>query len=492
MVGKPDLLLFLDEPTSGLDSQAAWAIVTMLKKLAQAGQSILCTIHQPSATLFEQFDRLLLLRKGGQTVYFGDVGKNSSSVLGYFERNGARKCQPNENPAEYVLEAIGAGATASVLENWHDIWKASPEMKTANEEIDTMIKDMSSSVSQNTGIDSSKYAASYFYQFRYVLSRTSLTFWRNLNYIMSKMMLLMVSGLFIGFTFFHVDDSFIGLQNTMFACFMAIVISAPATNQIQARAIAAKELYEVRESKSNMFHWSLLLITQYLNELPYHLLFSTIFFVSFYFPLGIFFEASRSGLFYLNYAIVFQFYYVGLALLVLYMSPNLESANVIMGFFLSMLITFCGVLQPSSLMPGFWTFMWKLSPYTYFVQNLIGLMMHKKPVRCSKKELSIFNPPAGQTCGEFTKPFFKHGSGYIANPEATSKCAYCVYKVGDEYLAHISSNFSYLWRNFGIYWAYIAFNIFGMILMYYLIQIKHISPMNIGIVKRLMARFKRK
>lgn len=81
LVAKPDLLLFLDEPTSGLDSQSSWAIIQLLRKLSKAGQSILCTIHQPSATLFEEFDRLLLLRKGGQTVYFGDIGKNSATIL---------------------------------------------------------------------------------------------------------------------------------------------------------------------------------------------------------------------------------------------------------------------------------------------------------------------------------------------------------------------------------------------------------------------------
>ncbi|CAI4734849.1 CCQ_1a_G0046980.mRNA.1.CDS.1 [Saccharomyces cerevisiae] len=492
LVGKPDLLLFLDEPTSGLDSQSAWAVVKMLKRLALAGQSILCTIHQPSATLFEQFDRLLLLGKGGQTIYFGEIGKNSSSVIKYFEKNGARKCQQNENPAEYILEAIGAGATASVQQNWPDIWQKSHEYANINEKINDMIKDLSSTTLHKTATRASKYATSYSYQFHHVLKRSSLTFWRNLNYIMAKMMLLMISGLFIGFTFFHVGVNAIGLQNSLFACFMAIVISAPATNQIQERATVAKELYEVRESKSNMFHWSLLLITHYLNELPYHLLFSTIFFVSLYFPLGVFTEASRSGVFYLNYAILFQLYYIGLALMILYMSPNLQSANVIVGFILSFLLSFCGAVQPASLMPGFWTFMWKLSPYTYFLQNLVGLLMHDKPVRCSKKELSLFNPPVGQTCGEFTKPFFEFGTGYIANPDATADCAYCQYKVGDEYLARINASFSYLWRNFGFIWAYILFNIAGMIVVYYVVQVKHFSPMKIGFVKRITSKFKRK
>lgn len=125
---QPKLLLFLDEPTSGLDSQSAWAIVSFLRELAdKAGQAILCTIHQPSGELFQVFDRLLLLRVGGQTVYFGDIGYNSSTLIGYFEKNGARRCAPEENPAEYILQVIGAGATAQADRDWHRVWRESGE-----------------------------------------------------------------------------------------------------------------------------------------------------------------------------------------------------------------------------------------------------------------------------------------------------------------------------------------------------------------------------
>ena len=68
LASKPELLLFLDEPTSGLDGQSAWNIVRFLRKLANQGQAILCTIHQPSSLLFSSFDRLLLLESGGETV----------------------------------------------------------------------------------------------------------------------------------------------------------------------------------------------------------------------------------------------------------------------------------------------------------------------------------------------------------------------------------------------------------------------------------------
>ena len=68
LAAKPALLLFLDEPTSGLDSQSSWAIIAFLRKLADNGQAVLATIHQPSAILFQEFDRLLFLAKGGKTV----------------------------------------------------------------------------------------------------------------------------------------------------------------------------------------------------------------------------------------------------------------------------------------------------------------------------------------------------------------------------------------------------------------------------------------
>lgn len=491
LVAKPDLLLFLDEPTSGLDSQSAWAIIQILRKLTAAGQSILCTIHQPSATLFEQFDRLLLLKKGGKTVYFGDVGTNSSTILEYFHRSGARKCHKSENPAEYILEAIGAGATASVNEDWHDIWKKSPEYQANEDKIEKMMKELASkeSGSQDSS-QAQKYATGYFFQFKHVYWRTATIFWRDVDYLMSKLMLMLVGGLYVGFTFYDVGKSYTGLQNTLFATFISIVLSAPAMNQIQARALASRELFEVRESKSNMFHWSLLLITQYLCEIPYHFVFSTVYFVSFYFPLRNFFEASRSAVFFLNYCILFQLYYIALGLMVLYMSPNLPSAAVIMGLVLSVLLSFCGVVQPPSLMPGFWTFMWKVSPYTYFVQNLLGVVLHGKEVKCKKKEFSYFDPPSGQTCGEYMEPFLKMATGYVDNENATENCAYCMYSIGDDYLHRISSKYSYLWRNFGFYWVYICFNLFAMVGVYYLFSVRQVSFIDLSALKNTLSTFR--
>lgn len=98
LVAKPSTLIFLDEPTSGLvgaeqgrfgqqllisfqDGQAAYNIVRFLRKLADAGQAVLVTIHQPSALLFQQFDHLVLLSRGGKTVYNGTSHHQSKQKL---------------------------------------------------------------------------------------------------------------------------------------------------------------------------------------------------------------------------------------------------------------------------------------------------------------------------------------------------------------------------------------------------------------------------
>ncbi|KAE9170400.1 hypothetical protein PF002_g30102 [Phytophthora fragariae] len=68
-------VLFLDEPTSGLDARSAKLIMDGVRKVADTGRTILCTIHQPSAEVFGVFDSLLLLKRGGETVFAGELAE---------------------------------------------------------------------------------------------------------------------------------------------------------------------------------------------------------------------------------------------------------------------------------------------------------------------------------------------------------------------------------------------------------------------------------
>lgn len=87
---------------SGLDARGARVVMRGLKKIALTGRAICATIHQPSTAIFSSFDALLLLKRGGQTVFFGDLGTEGRCLIEYLEQYDAtQRIIPGENPATW-------------------------------------------------------------------------------------------------------------------------------------------------------------------------------------------------------------------------------------------------------------------------------------------------------------------------------------------------------------------------------------------------------
>lgn len=212
LASKPELLIFLDEPTSGLDSGAAFNIVRLLRKLADAQVGILCTIHQPSSVLFEYFDTLLLLKSGGRCVYFGDLGKDSKTLLTYFKKNGAKRCPPSANPAEYMLDAIGAGNPDYDGKDWGDVWADSKENKAVADEIQGFIKERRNAEVSKTLKDDREYAMPIPQQIWTVTHRSFTSIWRTPNYVIGIFALHIFTALFNAFTFWDLGNDQIDMQ----------------------------------------------------------------------------------------------------------------------------------------------------------------------------------------------------------------------------------------------------------------------------------------
>lgn len=217
LASKPQLLLFLDEPTSGLDGQSAFNIVRFLRKLAAAGQAILCTIHQPNAVLFENFDRLLLLQRGGECVYFGGVGKDSNVLVDYLERNGAPV--PDEaNPAEFMLEAIGAGSRKRMGGgDWHEKWLNSPEFAETKNEITQLNAVAMETPDDKTPDQLREYSTSFWFQFKMILRRDTIKMWRDADYQYTRLFSHMAIALVTSLTFLQLGNNARDLQYRVFA-----------------------------------------------------------------------------------------------------------------------------------------------------------------------------------------------------------------------------------------------------------------------------------
>ncbi|KAH8590156.1 putative ABC transporter CDR4 [Bisporella sp. PMI_857] len=475
LAAKPALLLFLDEPTSGLDSQSSWAIIAFLRKLADNGQAVLATIHQPSAILFQEFDRLLFLAKGGKTVYFGDIGRNSRVLLDYFESNGAEKCGEDANPAEYMLTMVGAGATGKSTRDWHEVWKNSQEAKDVQTELARIKSEMSQQAQSNESAGQSEFAMPFYSQLVEVTVRVFQQYWRTPGYIYSKILLGVASALFIGFSFFHAEASKQGLQNIIFSIFMITTIFTTLVQQIMPRFILQRDLYEVRERPSKAYSWRAFIVANIVVEIPYQILLGVMVFASYFYPIytsGGMPSSMRQGTILLLLVQFFVFASTFAHMLISAM-PDAETAGNIATLMFSMALSFNGVFQPPFALPGFWIFMYRVSPLTYLVSAIASTGLSGRPVECSTNELAIMQPATpGQTCGDYLGPYANVSGGSVYNPLATSNCEFCSLSNADQYLSSVAISYSTRWRDYGIGFAYIVFNICAAVLFYYMIRVR--------------------
>ncbi|XP_062194077.1 ABC transporter G family member 53 isoform X2 [Phragmites australis] len=108
LVANPSII-FMDEPTSGLDARAAAIVMRAIRNTVDTGRTVVCTIHQPSIDIFESFDELFLMKRGGEEIYVGPLGRHSCELIRYFEAiEGVSKIKDGYNPSTWMLEVTSA------------------------------------------------------------------------------------------------------------------------------------------------------------------------------------------------------------------------------------------------------------------------------------------------------------------------------------------------------------------------------------------------
>lgn len=410
--------------------------------------ALICTIHQPSAILFDYFDRLLLLGRGGKTIYFGDIGGNSQTMIAYFTSHGARACGATENPAEYILDVIGAGVAGRATADWPAIWIASSQYQRMHSDLESI------SVTDALAYEKPKeFATSLGYQFWEVYKRLNLIWWRNPYYNIGRLLNGLIIGLILGFTFWDLDASSSDLRSRVFLLFQSMLVGILLIFAAIPVMYMQREYFR-RDYASKLYSWAPFGFAIVLVEIPYLILTASVSFMCLYWTSGLHKQNPPISGFYLWLMMsTFTCYVVALGQSIAALSVIIFQALMMVSLLFPFLFLFCGVLLPPASLPSFWrAWVYHMMPTRYYLEGVVTNVLEKVKIECTPDDYVNFSAPGNLTCGAYVRPFLLNATGYIANPAAREpeQCNYCIYSNGTDFYKSLGWSETNKWRNFGI------------------------------------------
>ena len=380
-------ILYLDEPTSGLDSQAAENVMIAARAVCDSGVPVICTIHQPSADLFLMFDWLLCLKPGGQTIYFGPLGDNGSTVLQYFSRYG-QHCEPGKNPADFVLKCSGAGIQSADSEfDPATTWKESPEARELDSHlsriVDESIRRPKSSISA-TGF-TNIYAVPLGAQIKMSIRRAFANKFRQPQVNRVYMLTYGIMGVILGLLYLQLPVSnLVDARNRVALLYFILVFSALGAIAAVPGLILQRAVY-YREKPAFLRPVAYFIATV-LSELPVVIISSiglgTVLFFMVFFNFSSVFSDSEPFLHpnwwqeLIRY-VTFLFVYVtsattcvAFAMAIASSVATAEVANTLVGVGSTIFSLFAGFIIPKDSIPVWWKWLHYIDFYKYPLEAL--------------------------------------------------------------------------------------------------------------------------
>ncbi|KAF7069741.1 hypothetical protein CFC21_075324 [Triticum aestivum] len=382
LVANPSII-FMDEPTSGLDARAAAIVMRAVRNTVNTGRTVVCTIHQPSIDIFESFDELLLMKRGGQVIYAGELGRHSYKLVEYFEAiPGVEKITEGYNPATWMLEVSSPLAEARLNVNFAEIY-ANSDLYRKNQEL---IKELSIPPPGYEDLSfPTKYSQNFYNQCIANFWKQYKSYWKNPPHNAMRFLMTMINGLVFG-TVFWQKGTKIGSQQDLFnllGATYAAVFFLGAANCITVQPVVSIErTVFYREKAAGMYSPLSYAFAQTCVEVIYNIAQGIEYTVIIYAMIG--YEWKAAKFFYFLFFIVSSFNYFTLfGMMLVSLTPSSMLANILISFVLPLWNLFAGFLVVRPLIPIWWRWYYWANPVSWTIYGVVASQFgdNKSPLK---------------------------------------------------------------------------------------------------------------
>ncbi|KAG6417147.1 hypothetical protein SASPL_119298 [Salvia splendens] len=370
LVANPSII-FMDEPTSGLDARAAAIVMRTVRNTVNTGRTVVCTIHQPSIDIFEAFDELFLMKRGGEEIYVGPLGRQSTHLINYFEAiDGVPKIKDGINPATWMLEVTTSAQELSLGIEFADYYKKS-ELHTRNK---ALIKELSVPRPGTKDLYfPTKYSQSFLTQCIACLWKQHWSYWRNPPYTAVRFSFTTFIAIIFGSMFWDLGskrETQQDLFNAMGSMYAAINFLGFQYGSTVQPVVAIERTVFYRERAAGMYSALPYAFSQFLIEIPYVFVQSLIYGVIVFSMMGFPWSAEKFAWF--IYFLFFSLlYFVLYGMMTVAVTPNHNIAAIVSSFFYGIWNLFSGFIIPRPSMPVWWRWYYWATPVSYTLYGFI-------------------------------------------------------------------------------------------------------------------------
>ncbi|CAO2820693.1 unnamed protein product [Amaranthus hypochondriacus] len=370
LVANPSII-FMDEPTSGLDARAAAIVMRTVRNTVNTGRTVVCTIHQPSIDIFDAFDELLLLKRGGQQIYFGPIGRHGVQLIKYFEGiNGIQKIKESYNPATWMLEVSSIAQESALGVDFSEIYKNSDLYRRSK----ALITELSVPAPGSKDLYfPTQYSQSSVNQFLACIWKLHCSYWRNTMYTALRLLFAALVGVVFGSIFWRIGKhrhTQQDLFNAMGSMYIAVLFLGIQNAMGVQPVVFVERTVFYRERAAGMYSALPYAFAQVLIELPYNLLQTIFYGVVVYAMVGFEWTAAKFfWYFFFMYFTLLYFTYYGMMCVGL--TPNASVSAIISSAFYSIWNLFAGFLIPRPRIPVWWRWYYWACPIAWSLYGLL-------------------------------------------------------------------------------------------------------------------------